>query len=105
MDGRLRDHTKVPKMYEKNLAFRGICIYVPMKKSVSGYTLLFNTFIPQHIPVLKKITLDYLSFRKNYQVYSNDQIEARVLLTPVFMEKLNNSFMEGCYLETGITQC
>lgn len=22
-----------------------------------------------------------------------------------FMEKLNNSFMEGCYLETGITQC
>lgn len=79
----------VPLMYEKGTIFRGICIYIPLKRSISGYTLLFNTSIPQHFPDLEKITLDYISFRKNYRVYSSDQIEARTLLTPSFMEKLN----------------
>lgn len=70
--------------------FKGVCIDIPMKISVPGYTLLYNTKIPQKESVLKKISLEDVSFCQNYQVYSDDQINARVLLTPAFMEKLNH---------------
>lgn len=75
--------------------FRGVCIDIPMKLSVSGYTQLYNTKIPQTTIPLQKITLEDVSFGKNYQIYSDNQIEARVLLTPAFMEKLNN--LKKCF--------
>ena len=75
--------------------FNGICINIPMKSSVSGYTLLFNTKIPQMIPVLKKVKLEDVSFSKKYQIYSDNQIDARVLLTPAFMERLDN--LQKCF--------
>ena len=74
---------------------KGVCIDVPMKLPVSGYTLLYNKKIPQKTTVLQKITLEDVSFSKNYQIYSNNQIDARVLLTPVFMEKLNH--LKRCF--------
>ncbi|MBE6450189.1 MAG: DUF3137 domain-containing protein [Alphaproteobacteria bacterium] len=70
--------------------FQGVCIDIPMKIPVSGYTLLYNTKLPQKVPVLEQISLEDVSFCKNYQIYSDNQIDARVLLTPVFIEKLNN---------------
>lgn len=70
--------------------FKGVCIDIPMKIPVSGYTLLYNTKLPQKVPVLEQISLEDVSFCKNYQIYSDNQIDARVLLTPVFIEKLNN---------------
>lgn len=70
--------------------FKGVCIDIPMKIPVSGYTLLYNTKIPQKVPALKQVSLENGSFCKNYQIYSDNQIDARILLTPVFMEKLNN---------------
>ena len=69
--------------------FRGVCIDIPMKIPVSGYTLLYNTKIPQKIPVLQPVSLEDASFCHNYQIYSDNQIDARVLLTPAFIEKLN----------------
>ena len=71
------------------IVFRGICIAIPMKIPVSGYTLLFNTKFPQKFPILNKISLEDTTFKKNYQVFSDNQIDARVLLTPAFMERLN----------------
>ena len=79
----------------RHTVFSGVCIDIPMKASVSGYTLLFNTKIPQRFPVLEKITLEDVSFGKNYQIYSNNQIDARVLLTPAFMERLNE--LKKCF--------
>ena len=39
---------------------------------------------------LHQISLEDLNFAKHYNVYSDNQISARVLITPVFMEKLKN---------------
>lgn len=75
--------------------FKGICIDIPMKIPVSGYTLLFNTKIPQKVPILEKISLEDITFRKNYQAYSDNQIDARVLLTPIFMDRLNG--LKKCF--------
>ena len=39
---------------------------------------------------LNKVTLEDPEFNKRFDVYSSDQIEARYLITPSFMERLNN---------------
>ena len=39
---------------------------------------------------LKEIKLEDLDFAKKYDVYSGDEIEARYLVTPAFMVRLNN---------------
>lgn len=39
---------------------------------------------------LENVSLEDISFDKRFNVYSKNQIEARYLLTPSFMEKLNN---------------
>ena len=41
-------------------------------------------------PDLQKINLEDVKFEKKYDVYCEDQIEARYLLTTAFMERLNN---------------
>ena len=38
----------------------------------------------------KKINLEDLNFDKRFNVYSSDEVEARYLVTPLFMELLNN---------------
>ncbi len=80
---------------KSSVIFKGVCIDIPMNLPVSGYTLLYNTKLPQPKSVLKKITLEDVSFGKKYQIYSDNQIDARVLLTPAFMEKLNN--LQRCF--------
>lgn len=74
--------------------FEGICIDIPMKLPVSGYTLLYNTKIPHNIPVLQKITLKDATF-SNYQIFSNNPVNTKMLLTPAFMEKLKN--LKKCF--------
>lgn len=39
---------------------------------------------------MNKVTLEYPIFNKRFDVYSADEIEARYLVTPLFMELLNN---------------
>ena len=39
---------------------------------------------------LQSVKLEDLNFDKRFSVYSKDQIEARYLVTPTFMERLNN---------------
>ncbi len=74
----------------ETMIFQGICIDIPMKKSIPGYILLFNTKFSPNINTLEKISLEDNIFANNYQIYSDNQIEARTLLTPAFMERLNN---------------
>ena len=52
-------------------------IYLTIKKYI-----LFNT--------KKNIKLEDINFEKKFKVYSTDQIEARYLVTPSFMERLYN---------------
>lgn len=39
---------------------------------------------------MQDVKLEDLSFEKNFNVYTKDQIEARYLLTTAFMERLKN---------------
>jgi len=75
--------------------FKGICIDIPMKTHISGYTLLYNTQIPKRVPVLQPVKLEDISISGQYQIFSDNQLEARVLLTPLFIERLNN--LKKCF--------
>ena len=81
---------KLYKTGKKNdkLVFNGMLIYIPLVKPVFGYTLLSGKKMVLS-PALKRVHLEDVIFHQNYYVCSNDQIEARTLLNPAFMEKLN----------------
>ena len=39
--------------------------------------------------MFKEVNLESIYFEKQYQLYSNNQIEARYIFTPAFIEKIN----------------
>lgn len=52
--------------------------------------LFFGIFQVRNEMKLQKVKLEDLTFDKKYNVYSEDQIEARYLITTAFMERLKN---------------
>ncbi len=75
----------------KNI-FEGIIILLEMNKNFSGQTVVLkdkgflNVF--SKIKGLQKVALEDSLFEKEFEVYSNDQLEARYLLTTAFMERM-----------------
>ena len=80
--------------------FKGAFIFFDMKKKFLGKTIMkrdrgkmgnwFNS-----VDHLKKVGLVDPKFEKEFEVYSNDQVEARYILSPTFMEnivKLNDIY-------------
>ena len=71
-------------------------IFVVIFNIVALLSLIFSIvylFIPKKNKKdepLNKVTLEDPEFNKRFDVYSSDQIEARYLITPSFMERLNN---------------
>ena len=39
---------------------------------------------------MQNVKLEDINFEKNFNVYTKDQVEARYLITPLFMERLKN---------------
>lgn len=81
---------------KRELLFRGICIVLSMNKKFSGHTIVvsrqnildeFRQDILQFLS-LQKVNLEDPIFNSKFLVYSNDQIEARYLLSTTFMERL-----------------
>ena len=77
-----------------NTVFDGIIVEVSMNKSFSGKTVvkkdsgtMGNWFIKKSTS-LKKVKLEDPNFEKMFEVYSDDQVEARYLLTVTFIERL-----------------
>lgn len=72
--------------------FSGILILLEMNKNFSGQTVvlkdkgIFNAF--NQMKGLQKVALEDSLFEKEFEVYSNDQLEARYLLTTAFMERM-----------------
>lgn len=72
--------------------FRGQCLRFQFHKAFAGRTLvlrdagLFNIFGGGR--GLEQVKLESNVFEKAFQVYSNDQVEARFLLTPDLMQRL-----------------
>lgn len=77
--------------------FKGMFIIADFNKNFSGRTYVWNENKPQlnflnklftsFASGLEKVKLESPEFEKRFIVYSNDQVEARYILTPSFMER------------------
>ncbi len=74
--------------------FKGIFILLDMNKNFSGKTILkkdagkIGNWFTDKFNKLENVALEDPVFEKQFEVYSNDQVEARYLLTTSFMERL-----------------
>ena len=94
--------TKIVRSGKKSrevTVFQGIAIELDMQKKFQGHTIvlkdhgLFSRFTkPQG---MERVILEDPFFEKTFEVYSTDQIEARYLLTPVFMERIIKPTLSG----------
>lgn len=90
--------------------FAGVLIKIHMNKNFNGHTVVqekhgksfFNFGSGKLTKELQKVTLEDPEFEKLYNVYSNDQVEARYLLTTSFMERLKRV---GIAFSSEGTQC
>ena len=64
-----------------------IVIYIGLFLFLLIVSLLDNYLISK---TFQSVKMEDLNFDKRFSVYSKDQIEARYLVTPTFMERLNN---------------
>ena len=69
-----------------------ICFLLSSICFIAIFIIKFNTYkkIEKENGSLNKVVLEDPKFGKRFNVYSSDQIEARFLVTPGFMEKLYN---------------
>lgn len=77
--------------------FHGIILQCNLPKNFNGTTFLYenNPFTNKNInrnpqQSMQKVVLEDIRFNKDYQVYSDDQIEARYILTSAFINRLYN---------------
>lgn len=74
--------------------FRGIFVLFSANKNFSGQTIVrkdsgrIGNWLRDKFNKLENVALEDPEFEKQFEVYSDDQIEARYLLTPSFMERL-----------------
>lgn len=94
MESRLIRETRSGKNRSRTTVFRGIFVLLDMNKHFFGKTLVkrdrgqvFNWFA-KRIGSHEKVVLEDPVFEKMFEVYSSDQVEARYLLTPSFMQRL-----------------
>lgn len=79
-------------MFKKH---KGLLISLNLGKNFSGHTILRKKIGLQSAKFYKEVKLEDPQFQKMYFVESTDQVEARYILTPAFMErlkKITNSF-------------
>lgn len=74
--------------------FKGIFMIVDFNKAFKSSTYVFNdsgllNFLGGRSGT-SRVKLEDVVFEKEFEVYSEDQIEARYILTPTFMEKLKS---------------
>lgn len=86
MRGRGRDSQEI---------FSGIFVNLQMKKLSNARTIIIEerpesclNFLPTSFKGLEKVELEDTDFQKTFKVFSQNQIEARYILTTGFMERL-----------------
>ena len=74
--------------------FKGIVLRCKnFNKRFKGHTVIqpaFFSMISSRSKDLHKTEMEDIVFEKKYNVYTNDDVEARYLITPALMEKINN---------------
>jgi hypothetical protein len=78
-----------------NTAFKGLFISLSTHKPISGKTVVrrdagpIGNWLAGTLGALERIRLEKPDFERGYEVYTTDEAEARYLLTPAFMERLD----------------
>ena len=75
----------------KEDAFSGVIVKLDMNKEFTGCTVIKPETLIHHSPSakLKRTELEDIVFEKKFDVFTDDEVEARYLITPSFMERLN----------------
>lgn len=110
-EGHLERRVKTKRGSRWQTVFRGQLIRIAFPKKFHGVTVirrdagLFN-FIQRWSTDLKRVGLVDGRLEKAFEVYSNDQVEARYLIHPVFMERLlaletqfNGKRLRGAFID------
>lgn len=77
---------------KESVVFRGVVVAFEMNKNFKGETVVLkdsgflNRF--KGIKGFERVTLEDPHFEKIFEVYGTDQVEARFLLNPIFMEQV-----------------
>lgn len=77
---------------QRNTIFDGVIITLDMNKNFISHTLVKSDklFKTSGVQGLRHTTLEDPIFEKSFDVFTNDEVDARYLLTPSFMERLVN---------------
>ena len=71
--------------------FDGIILKIEAKKFFESHTLIRpDSIFKGAIKGLKRTELEDVIFENKYDVYTDDEVKARVIITTAFMERLNN---------------
>lgn len=87
--------------------FKGVLISIGVAKNFTGHTIVRKCVLMGNKKVYEEVKLEDPEFQKKYFVDSNDQIEARFLLTTAFMERFKhistsfNSYESQCAFKDG----
>lgn len=70
--------------------FNGVIVVLDMNKNFTGHTVIKQNELIHTSPLadLRFTELEDPEFNKKYDVYTNDEVDARYLITPSFMERL-----------------
>lgn len=76
----------------RTTVFEGVVVKIDLNKTFNSHTVIKPNLVFNISPVknLNHTQLEDIQFNKKFDVYTNDEIEARVLITPIFMERLKN---------------
>ena len=76
----------------RRIVFKGAVVILDMNKNFTGNTVIRSDSFMHISPAenLRHTTLEDVVFESRFDVYTDDEVEARYLITPSFMERLNN---------------
>ena len=76
----------------RTTVFNGVIVKLDMNKNFEGHTVIKPDGIFHSSPnaALKHTTLEDVVFEKKFDVFTDDEVEARYLITTAFMNRLNN---------------
>ncbi|ASJ98350.1 DUF3137 domain-containing protein [Shewanella marisflavi] len=92
----LTKQVKREKSTETETVFRGVMVQLSSHKAFKGHTVVVKNrgglvnFLSSSFKSLSRVKLEDPRFEERFDVFSNDQIEARYLLTLGFMERLQS---------------
>ena len=74
----------------RRTVFKGVVIKLDMNKNFTSHTVITPDTLFHQSPVkdLRHTTLEDVQFEKKFDVFTNDEVDARYLITPTFMERL-----------------